>query len=323
MTSPAPAIAPGVRRLRVPNPYFEGQNNVYLLEGEPLTLIDAGINTPLSLAALESGLHRLGYAPEELEQIVLTHKHLDHFGLARSLQERSGARVYIHQADWDEVAHFEARSQQVTRRYRDFLAEWGVAAELIDSLAFLRSDYSRLARSVAAEPLSDGQRLRLGQGGLIVIHTPGHTCGSACFQYGRLLFSGDHLLPDYTPNIGATDMESGHLLGQYLGSLAKIRRLAGIELVLPGHGEPISDIAARISAIEAHHRERSERILEILTGERPQTVYQIALQLFGQLRDHHVLLGCGEVWAHLEALIEGGQVEQSDSEPGRYLVGRK
>ncbi len=323
MTSPAPAVAPGVRRLQVPNPYFEGQNNVYLLEGEPLTLIDAGINTPLSLAALESGLHSLGYAPEELEQIVLTHKHLDHFGLARSLQECSGARVYIHQADWDEVTHFEATHAQVTRRYRAFLAEWGVPAELIGSLAFLRKDYSRLARSVAAKPLSDGQHLQLSQGELIVIHTPGHTCGSACFQCDRLLFSGDHLLPNYTPNIGATDMESGQLLSQYLGSLEKIRRLRGIELVLPGHGEPISDIAARISAIEAHHRERSGKILEILTGGRPQTVYQIALQLFGQLRDHHVLLGCGEVWAHLEALIEGGQVEQATSDPGRYLAGRK
>jgi len=231
MTSPAPAVAPGVRRLQLPNPYFEGQNNVYLLEGKPLTLIDTGINTPLALSALESGLHNCGHTPEELEQILLSHKHLDHFGLARGLQERSGARVYIQQADWDEVAHFEARSRQVTRRYRAFLTEWGVPAELTDSLAFLRSDYSRLARSVAAKPLSDGQRLPLAQGELIVIHTPGHTRGSACFRYGRLLFSGDHLLPNYTPNVGATDMESSQLLSQYLGSLEKIRRLAGIELV--------------------------------------------------------------------------------------------
>jgi len=320
MISPVPAGAPGVRRLRVPNPYFEGQNNVYLIEGEPLTLIDAGINTPPALAALESGLHRLGYAPEELEQILLTHKHLDHFGLARSLQERSGARVYIHQADWDEVAHFEVRSQQVTRRYRAFLTEWGVPVELTDSLAFLRSDYRRLARAVAAEPLSDGQSLPSGQGELLVIHTPGHTRGSACFKYGRFLFSGDHLLPNYTPNIGATDMESGQLLSQYLSSLEKIRRLAGIELVLPGHGEPIRDFATRISAIEAHHRERCKRILKILRGGQPQTVYGIALELFGQLHDHHVLLGCGEVWAHLEALITEGQVEQASSAPGRYLA---
>jgi glyoxylase-like metal-dependent hydrolase (beta-lactamase superfamily II) len=159
----------------------------------------------------------------------------------------------------------------------------------------------------------------LSDGELKVVHTPGHTLGSVCFQYGNLLFSGDHLLPNYTPNVGATDVNTEGLLSQYLSSLEKISQLSGITLALPGHGEPIEDIPTRTAIIEAHHQQRLQQILAALSEDRPESIYEIALRLFGSLREHHVLLGCGEVYAHLAGLIDQRQVRQVDSGQGLYV----
>jgi glyoxylase-like metal-dependent hydrolase (beta-lactamase superfamily II) len=309
----------GISRFHIPNPYFEGPTNVYLIEGRELVLIDTGIGTPATLAELEAALSRQGHALCNLRHIFLTHKHIDHFGLAYAIRERSGARVYVHEADYDEVAHFEERRAEVAERYRTFLTECGVPSEAIRSLTDLNIAFTQLGRSVSAEVLRDGQHLMLGDGDLKVIHTPGHTLGSVCFQYGNLLFSGDHLLPNYTPNVGATDVDTEGLLSQYLSSLEKISRLTGITMALPGHGEPIEDIPARIAIIEAHHQQRLQQILEAISADKPESIYEIALWLFGPLREHHVLLGCGEVHAHLAVLLAQGRVRQIGRSPGRYV----
>ncbi len=309
----------GIARFQIPNPYFEGQNNVYFIEGREPTLIDTGIGTAAALAELEGMLGQHGYRLNDVRKIFLTHKHIDHFGLACAIWERSGARVYVHEADHEEVMHFEERHAEVTERYRAFMVECGVPSETIASLTSLSAAFGTLGRSVPAEALHDGQRVALGDGELTVMHTPGHTRGSVCFQYEKLLFSGDHLLPDYTSNVGATDMEAAEPLSQYLSSLRKIQGLTGIEMTLPGHGEPMIDFSDRIATIEAHHRERSQKIWEILADGKPQSVYEIALRLFGRLRDHHVLLGCGEVHAHLAALISEGRVRRLGTGPGQYV----
>jgi len=309
----------GVSCFQIPNPYFEGQNNVYLIEGDEPALIDTGIGTPAALAELESALNQQGYPLHDLRRVFLTHKHLDHFGLAHAIWERSGAHVHVHEADYDEVTHFEERRLEVTDRYRAFLTDCGVPTAETESLAELNIAFSQLGRSVPAEPLREGQRLALGDSELSVIHTPGHTLGSVCFQYGELLFSGDHLLPNYTPNVGATDMDVPGMLSQYLNSLKKIQGLDGVKLTLPGHGEPILDLSGRIATIVAHHQQRLKQTLESLDDGRPASIYEIALRLFGPLREHHVLLGCGEVYAHLMVLISQGQVTQADGLPGRYV----
>lgn len=309
----------GIARFRIPNPYFEGQNNVYLIEGDDPALIDTGIGTATALAELEGMLGRRGYALRDMKKIFLTHKHVDHFGLAAAIWERSRARVYVHEADHEDVTQFEERRALVTECYRAFMVECGVPSETIASLAKLSEAFGTLGRSVPAEPLHDGQRIALGDGVLTVIHTPGHTRGSACFQYKNMLFSGDHLLPDYTSNVGATDIDAPEPLSQYLSSLQKIQGLSGIKMMLPGHGAPLIDFSDRITAIEVHHQERAQKIWGILADDESQSIYEIALRLFGDLRDHHVLLGCGEVHAHLATLISQGRVKQVSTGPGRYL----
>ncbi len=84
-----------VRPITMPTPYAVGPVNAYLIEAEPLTLIDAGINTPDAQNALALALAGAGYFVESIERILVTHAHPDHYGLVPYLQEASGATVYF------------------------------------------------------------------------------------------------------------------------------------------------------------------------------------------------------------------------------------
>lgn len=306
-----------VHKIELPNPFFEKDNNVYVLEsGGELALIDAGIELPQAFEALRGGLESHGYRLEQLSKVFVTHKHVDHAGLAARLQELSGATVYVHEGDWPDVREYDLRYPEVHERYLARMREWGLPAEVIERLDATRKTFQELGRSVPAEPLRDGETIPVGDITVRVIHTPGHTRGSACFLVDGKLFVGDHVLPDYTPNIGATDITAQGLLGAYRESLRKIRDLDGVE-GLPGHGRPLDDVRARVDEILRHHDEREERLLQVLADGRPRTVYEIAVALFGPLRDHHALLGAGEVYAHLEELRRQKLV--APTEDGRYL----
>lgn len=299
----------GVSKIAVPNPYFEQSSNVYLIADEELGLIDTGIDTDETFEVLKKALAHAGFSIKEIKKILITHKHPDHFGMAGRIQSESNAKVYIHQDDWEDVAYFTERRDEVLEKYAQTMLTWGVPKEAVEPVIELLKEGSVIARSVKAQMLADGQAVPLGRQKIVVIHTPGHTQGSVCFRYKDKLFTGDHLLPDYTPNIGATDALMSGMLEKYIQSLLKIRQLDGIE-ILPGHGEQILNHKALIDSFIQHHQERKCAIVKILSDGSPRSAYQIALELFGDLDSYHVMLGAGEVHAHLEALEKAGQIKK-------------
>lgn len=312
-----------IRQIAIPNPYFEGPSNVFLIQSpqSPIVLVDTGIGTEEALGLLRHGLAQYDCTLKDIAVVLLTHKHMDHFGLARAIQDESGATVYVHAADWQDVVSFDDRHGTVAQLYLDAMRRWGISEEIIAQMAGFRSRFSALARSVpTAHKLSDNQMLRFGDLEFRVLHTPGHTQGSACFLLGDKLFTGDHLLRTYTPNVGATDVTSERLLRQFLNSLQKILTLPNGERleIWPGHGRPWADPRPRIEKIFQHHHERTERILDILGDCQAHTAFEIAQKLFGTMKEHHILLGAGEVYAHLEELESAGRVKQP--EPNRFHI---
>ncbi len=298
--------------INTPSPYFEEEVNSYVIRGEPLTLIDTGIGTEEAWTALGRGLEDVGLRIEEIQQVVLTHRHPDHFGLARRIQRVSGARVFIHASERDFILRFVEDYDHWVSTIVDRLRGWGAPQEVIQETRPALQATEDMAESVEAESLVEGQRLPVSGVDLEVLHTPGHTLGSICLRYGSALLTGDHVLPQYTPNIGGSDHGEIGILQQFLDSLERVRSVSseGLE-VLPGHGPPISDLAARVDFMVEHHRLRSQAILGILSDKDGQSNWDVASRLFGELQGIHVLLGLGEVDAHFEYLEDQGQTRSS------------
>src|SRR4051794_31500508 len=86
--------------------------NAWLLRGDPLTLVDTGPRDAAALAALEAGLGREGVRIEDIELVLATHHHLDHVGLAATIQRRSGATVAVLDRVADYAAHYGAEVEE-------------------------------------------------------------------------------------------------------------------------------------------------------------------------------------------------------------------
>ena len=242
---------------------------------------------------------------------MLTHKHADHIGLAADIRDRSGATVYVHEDDWEGVADLDHRHGEFVPLVLAKLREFQVPEEVIAELSKFLGHGKRFARETPAEKLRDGDVLDVDGQPLEVIHTPGHTQGSICLRYGHHIFSGDHVLPTISPNIGAGELRRRGMMGRFLNSLDRIAGYASPELVvLPGHGGPFTNLAERCAELKAHHGQRETAILEILRGGEPKTVYEVAKALWPKLPGYHLVLGTSEVNAHLEKSIDDGDVRQ-------------
>ena len=312
-TSHAPVLHVGI-----PNPMFEGELNLYVIAGDPLTLVDTGIGTPEALAALEAGLASHDLKLTDVGLALLTHKHADHIGLAGDIRERSGAQVYIHQDDWPGIGDLDRRHAEHIPLVLERLKQAQVPRELIEKLAPFAGS-KRFARQTEAETFSDGDTFQISGETLEVIHTPGHTQGSVCFRYGRHLFTGDHVLPTISPNIGAGEMRRTGMMQRYLDSLERIAALESDDLVaLPGHGGQFSNLRERCGQLRAHHDEREKKILDALRGsDGALSVYEVAQHLWKKLPGYHIVLAMAEVTSHLEKAVADGVVTEED---GRYQL---
>ncbi|WP_049899795.1 MBL fold metallo-hydrolase [Natrinema sp. J7-1] len=297
-------------RISLGNEEFEGRNNAYVLaddDADALALVDTGLATDPVRRDLRDGLAERGYDIADVDDIVLTHFHADHAGLAGEIQAESDATVYVHEADAPLVAQQPAATAAVEDRRRSRLEEWGVPEDArAELLAFLEAAEVE-GRPVDPTPIADGDVLTVGGRTLETIHTPGHAAGLCCFELdgGGEAFVGDAVLPVYTPNVGGADVRVDRPLEKYT---AAVTRLADrdYERVWPGHRDSISEPTARALAILEHHRERTETVLEFLSANGPADAWTVSAHLFGDLEGIHIVHGPGEAFAHLDHLRHEG-----------------
>ncbi len=294
--------------IEIPNRFFEGKNRIYVIATDPLTLIDTGIASQRAYEILQQGLEEHGLSLRDVGRVILTHKHIDHIGNAWRIQRQTGAEILLHETELLAVTDVDPSGRRYGALVRERLGQWSVPQDALPPSSNSTKRGWEI-ESATATGLVDGQTIPLGDGHLEVIHTPGHTMGSICLKYGRYLFSGDHVLPDISPNIGAGDLRQRNLLRHYLEALNRIREVAAEDLqVMPGHGEPFGDLERRCDQLLQHHAARLEKVLDILANRGPQTVYEIAYALFGDMENIHLVLGCAEAAAHLEYLEQEGRV---------------
>lgn len=318
--------APGVFRLVLPLP-FPGLDrvNAYLLkDASGATLVDCGIHDPArdegGWEDLVSAIEATGYELEHVTRLILTHTHIDHYGLAARMKETLGCEIWIHAAGdreldvlRDPVSHAE--------KLRKALSEHGVDEEDLDELTQFE-DWRRFVSGVVGADrwLSGGETVTVGERDWDIVYTPGHARSHVCLfsASDQVLISGDHLLGSITPHIDFERDSDEDPLGLFLDGLQKVERLDP-QLVLQGHGRPFDEGAERARVVERHHDRRLGAILQVVRKE-PHTANEITDEIFGAtLLNFQRRLALGEALAHLAYLVKRGELETSRRDDGHIV----
>jgi glyoxylase-like metal-dependent hydrolase (beta-lactamase superfamily II) len=316
--------AEGIHVLAIPTPFAVGRVNVYLLEDEPLTLVDAGPNSGLALDELERGLDALGHRVTDLELLVLTHQHIDHLGLAGILARRSGAEV----AALDRLAPYAERYSAEAEADDAFsvalMRRHGIAQDVTQALRAVSAAFRGWGGAVrVTHPLPDGSTLALRDRTLRVHHRPGHSPSDTVFadEARGVLIGGDHLLGHISsnplitrplPGDAAAAGERPRALQTYLDSL-RATRADDLAVVLPGHGAPVEDHRALIDERFALHERRAAKIHDLL-AHGPRTAHEIAQALWGGVAVTQAYLTLSEVLGHVDLLLVAGQAVAQESD---------
>ena len=308
--------------LQLTNAAFEGRNSVYLLgagdDAAPTTLVDTGIATPDVESELRDALAARGTSFAAVDQVLLTHWHHDHAGLAGAIQADGDATVYVHEADAPIVARDAAAVDAMEATQAACLDEWGMPAdEQAELNDFLGTHDDLQGEPADVTPLADGDTVDLGSVEAEVVHLPGHAAGLAAYAFERdgrrEAFVGDAVLPKYTPNVGGADVRVDRPLQGYLDSLRRVEAL-DLDRAWPGHRGPIFAPTERARDIADHHDERTERVVDVVRDRGPVTAWAVSAALFGDLHAIHILHGPGEAYAHLDHLARHGAVERDGDE---------
>lgn len=298
-------VAAGVFRIEVPLVMRSPDRiNCYVVcFDDTVLLVDTGMLG--SEDALLDGLRRLDLQPTD---VLITHGHPDHWGLATMFSETV-------------IAHRGAqRELDYARSPADMAARFGLSEMAktfgIDASRF--SVFDRYKELVAGIPeireIADEHHI----GDWTVLWTPGHSPGHVCLyrQGDRVLIAGDHLLPGFTPNV-QPDPDRSDALADYLSSLQRIAEL-DISLVLPAHGEPFRTARERAEELITHHEQRLEKLSRYLA--RPRSLGEVTVELFADLETgEDRMLASLEAFAHLEHLRLLGSVMVRDGEPVRWV----
>ncbi len=301
-----------VRRLETPTPYAVGPVNAYLIEAEPVTLIDSGINLPASEELL---FELIGDDLDRLERIVITHAHPDHFGLMHAVADKTGATVHF-------PAPEIARLRRGNRRedWGRMLLAQGFPLELLLSFDEARKKEPRPPlRYEELVSVAPGGRFEFAGFCLEAHFSPGHTGGHMVYLEpgSRTLFAGDQLLPHVSPNPlmepSVDDpTERRRSLRQYLDSLEAMGKME-LTLAYPGHGEQIGEPQPLVERTIDHHLRRKVKVAQAL-DTKGQTPFELAARLYPKATGYERFLAVSEVVAHLDLVVEDGDGAMTERE---------
>ena len=315
-------VTPGIHWFKLPMP-TEGSSlayiNVYLIRGnQGYLLVDSGWNTEESFNALKKDLAEIGADFKDISQIVVTHVHPDHYGMAGRIKKLSGATIAMHHIEKEFIGPRYVSMEELLHQTDRMLIANGVP---YDEMVALRDATVGLEQyavpTLPDKTFHDGETITTGMFTFRVVWTPGHSSGHICLYEPerKILLSGDHILPKITPNIGVHPQSIENPLGRYLKSLSEVRQL-DIELTLPGHDKPFTRLRPRIDEIIRHHAHRNQEILEAIAF-KPKTAYRIAREIswgdssrWQDLPPFHKRMAIFETLAHLEMMAADSRINK-------------
>ncbi len=314
-------------RLVLPLP-FPGLDsvNAYLLRAtDDTTLVDCGIRNPsgerdFGWSDLVAALAACDVRPREIERLVVTHTHIDHYGMAGRLVDETGCDLWMHRAATEDIEIYR-EPESAARKLKQLFADHGAPTDELDQLAAYEDWRAFVSRVVEPKtPLDGGETFTVGGRSWSIVYTPGHSRSHVCIwaPEERILISGDHLLPTVTPHIDFARGGEQDPLGRFLESLEKVEQLDPA-IVLPGHGRPFVEGAERARVVARHHDRRLGSILQVIRYQ-PRSASDIVDAVFGPALLHFERrLALGEALAHLAYLRKRGEVERIEQPDGTFL----
>jgi glyoxylase-like metal-dependent hydrolase (beta-lactamase superfamily II) len=314
--------AEAVHVLPVPTPFAVGRVNCYLVDDDPLTLVDAGPNSATSLTALAAALAEHGRKIADLERIVVTHQHMDHIGLVQILADRSGAEVVALDglAPW--LANYRDAMEADDAFSEAIMARHGIPEDVRYALRSVSGAFRAWgAAATVTTPVTEGDTIGFADRSWTVWHRPGHSPSDTVFHdvdRGELI-GGDHLIKHISSNAlisrpleGGDPADRPQPLAIYLDSLAKTRAME-ISRLLPGHGDEIHGHRQLIEERFRLHERRARKLLGLI-ADRPQTAYELAQAMWGNVAVTQAYLTLSEVLGHVDLLRNDGHVVERDED---------
>ena len=265
-----------------PNPSpmtFKG-TNTYIIDNDELAIIDPG---PLNQEHFDNILYVTANRP--VKYIFLTHSHVDHSPLAKKLSAELNTPVYGYGA-----------------------SDAGLSAIM---LSLIDSGYESGSEGIDYEfspdnLIKNNDKFDLNNKIISAIHTPGHMGNHVCFQYGKILFSGDHVMG------WATSMVSPPYgdLTQFMAS-CRLLQSKDFNLFLPGHGGPVENPSERLNFLINHRLKREGQIKEAIK-KTPLTALEITESVYTDVDNSLIPAATRNVFAHLIDLSERGLVDFCD-----------
>jgi glyoxylase-like metal-dependent hydrolase (beta-lactamase superfamily II) len=317
-----PEVFPGIHWIKMPISLEEStlsHINVYLIAGDKgYLLVDSGWNTDKSFATLHNYLLKIGVGFGDIKQIVVTHVHPDHYGMAGRLKKLSGATIAMHHIEKGFIRPRYISMEELLHQTDRMLIANGVPPDDANKLRDATIGLEQyIVPALPDITLHDGGTVGTGKFTFRVIWAPGHSSGHICLYEpeAKILLSGDHILPKITPNISLNPQSIENPLNRYLKSLREIRQL-DVKLTLPGHDRPFTRLVPRIDEIIRHHDQRNEEILEVM-GTSTRTAYQLAQRIkwgdnntWQDLPPFHKRMAVFETLAHLEMMAGESRVDK-------------
>lgn len=319
-----------VETLSLPTPYAVGPVNTYIILAEPMTMIDAGVNTVEAENALKLGFAARGIFIESVERILITHGHPDHYGLIPVIQEAANAEAHMGEAEVERIT--DTRDFWELRR---LLTEAGFPEKSLEGLVDHERKLQRLHRvaGLDCKPVNDGACFEFRDFHLEAVSLPGHTGGHIGYfePETATLFAGDTLLPHVGPALwlepilepeGESPTHRRRSLKQYLESLERLKAM-DLKIVYPGHGPVITDPKQTICYMREHYSRRLDVVAATL-GAEGKTAFQVSVELYpingnGSGNGNggcDPFIAVSEVIAHLDVLVEQGRAQHELSDEG-------
>lgn len=303
-------------RVSLPTPFQVGPVNSYITGR---TIVDPGPDSEEAWSELLTALEARSLDPSDVEQVLITHPHPDHFGLAHRFRDE-GARIVADERATPILEDFAGRLDHEQSYFVDFFERCGMAASTAETVTQLPEAFLNYASSVDVDrSVGAGDEITVDDRPVTVDTLVGHCVGEILFAFQadgeRRAIVGDNVLAEITPNPFLQPPETDdeprpRILPKYNDSLDRLAE-AGYDRFLPGHRTEIDAPAERIRAIRADHEARTDDVADLLDG--PTTPVDVMEGLFGDLPVTEQFSGLSEAVGHLDVLEARGRVEQRES----------